>query len=463
MSSHEEWSWSLSSVVAYLQRQAAREQRHREYLQRQANREKNHQEYLQRQAAREQRQQEYLQRQAVREKNQREYLARQERQHQEFLAKQAAREANEQEYIERIQENVSHFRERYEKTIETMRRDGLEDYMPAEFTSLRERMAELDDLLDHDPKSARELSLSIGEEISRVSALSRAARTEFEAKERARLREFEEKRAQAKSELSQFLYSSIAEIQDPIAQDFAFDELRVIQADYSGRAVDQNTIAQVKNELKRKIDAVMSRASERAEEWKRKKAEENAPRIQEVLIQAYQEELKEDGEKNEEVQSILKGLEALRNQASSGARPVGDLRSSLKDIVEKTDVAVADESCRRMVVRSVYDALKKLGFILEAPRLESGEKDEVVILARKPSGSEAKFRISPDGKMNFRFDKYEGMMCKNDIDKVLLMLDDIYGIKLSDERVLWQNPDRIDKTQKPIPGDNYRRSGTGNG
>ena len=96
------------------------------------------------------------------------------------------------------------------------------------------------------------------------------------------------------------------------------------------------------------------------------------------------------------------------------------------------------------------DSLEKSGFVVGKPQRQIGEKDEVVILARKPAGAEAAFRVTADGTMVYKFDHYEGMRCKADIDQVLPMLQEIYGVELSDARVLWQNPDRISKSAKPI-------------
>jgi len=75
MSESIQYTWGIQSHQAYLQRQAAREQRHQEYLARQAARDQRHQEYLTRQAAREQGHREYLERQAAREQGHREYRA----------------------------------------------------------------------------------------------------------------------------------------------------------------------------------------------------------------------------------------------------------------------------------------------------------------------------------------------------------------------------------------------------
>ena len=77
-------------------------------------------------------------------------------------------------------------------------------------------------------------------------------------------------------------------------------------------------------------------------------------------------------------------------------------------------------------------------------------EDIVVIQARRPSGNQAKFKIELDGKVRYEFDNYRGQSCKEDMVKVLPRLSEVYGVDLSDERVIWSNPDDEDQEMKPI-------------
>jgi hypothetical protein len=53
--------------------------------------------------------------------------------------------------------------------------------------------------------------------------------------------------------------------------------------------------------------------------------------------------------------------------------------------------------------------------------------------------------------------KYEGATCKKDIDSFLPKLEQVYGIKLSNERVIWENPDKISKDARQSPtGGSYK-------
>lgn len=434
MSESTRYRWSVQSHRAYLERQAARDQRHQEYLERQAARDQRHQEYLERQAAREQR-------------------------HQEYLQRQAARESRQQEYYDRVQESTSQYRTRYSALVADMTRQGLEQFMPTEFTQVQAQLATLDDLLDSDPVQARELSLQLGAEISRLSSMAREAKREFEARERQRQREISEMRRKATSELSQFLQSLIGDISDPIEQDFAFDGLRLLQAEYAGRVVDAHELPKVKQDLRSRAQTIRDAATAKAKAWKDRKGQETLHEAQEMLLAIHKEQADADASRNPKaVQSMLDCLDTMRQQIAAGGCSLDDIQKQLVAETEKTDVAVADENCRRMVVRSIMDSLEKSGFVVGKPQRQTGEKDEVVILARKPAGAEAAFRVTADGTMVYKFDNYEGMKCKADIDQVLPMLQEVYGVELSDVRVLWQNPDRNDRTAKPIDAGSKEQS-----
>jgi hypothetical protein len=101
----------------------------------------------------------------------------------------------------------------------------------------------------------------------------------------------------------------------------------------------------------------------------------------------------------------------------------------------------------------VYRALEDAGFVTERPKIvrEDGA-DEVVIHGRRPAGAQAVFRVELSGKLNYKFDQYQGSACKKDIATVLPRLQSVYGIQLSNNRVIWENPDDVDADARPQPG-----------
>lgn len=363
-----------------------------------------------------------------------------------------------QAYLDRIQENVATFHTRYNAKLEELLNQGLDQYLPGDFSNLRAQLAQLKRQIASDPERARELSFEIGAQLSRLPGLARAARQEFEEKERQRRKEIAEMRRQSSSELAKFIHELIAEIIDPVELDFAFDQVRAIQSEFQGRIVEAGDLPEIKSDIHARITEIRKKSQSDAERWKKEKCRETSREATESLVDLYTEHVKADASKNPKVlDTVLKSLESVRQQIQD-SHSLDDIASQVTEVAKAADTAVVNEDCRRMVVRSILDSLEKSGFVVSKPKRNSGDVDEVVILARKPAGAEAAFRVTADGSMVYKFDHYEGMGCKEDINKVLPLLQDIYGVDLSEERVLWQNPDKISKSAKPMDVDNTEGS-----
>ena len=154
-----------------------------------------------------------------------------------------------QAYLDRIQENTTNFRDRYSAKFDDLLNQGLEEYLPQEFAELRSQLNQLDRLIATDPERARDLSFQVGQQISRLPGLARAARHEFEARERRRRKELSEMRRKATTALNQYIYDLISEIKDPVELDFAYDEIRAIQTEYDGRTVEADQLEGLKTEV----------------------------------------------------------------------------------------------------------------------------------------------------------------------------------------------------------------------
>lgn len=355
-----------------------------------------------------------------------------------------------QAYLDRIQGNVERFRDRYERQLEDLTSQGLEQYASSEFAVIRQNLRSLNSLAHSDPESARELSFEIGGQISQLPGMARSARREFEGRERQRRKEIAEVRRQATSDLAKFLIELMGNIQDPIVLDFAYDDLRGIQAEYGERVVDADQLQGIKSTIEARVSAILDDSRVKADQWRSDRKAETQREASQALISLCKEQAAEDLKSNPgALGSMMTSLNGLAAALGEGAK-LEDVRSQVAEASSALDQAVADEDCRRTVVRSIMESLEKTGFVVSKPKRHSGESDEVVIRARKPSGHEASFRVQADGSMIYKFDHYEGMECKTDIDKVLPLLQDVYGIDLSDERVLWQNPDKISKSARPM-------------
>lgn len=62
------------------------------------------------------------------------------------------------------------------------------------------------------------------------------------------------------------------------------------------------------------------------------------------------------------------------------------------------------------------------------------------------------------GKIAYKFDNYQGMTCLKDIEKFNVELEQVYSVKLSDERVLWENPDRLSMDANNLPNNVGRKA-----
>lgn len=146
------------------------------------------------------------------------------------------------------------------------------------------------------------------------------------------------------------------------------------------------------------------------------------------------------------VQEAVNKLEELNGRTESMSDQ--ELRDELRTESDKVDGAIADETVRREVIKAIYLSLKKTGFIVSEPQLTG---DVVLLRAQKPAGQQAEFKVELDGACAFKFDNYEGQKCKKDIDEVTALLDECYGVKLSNRKVFWSNPDRIQKGSRNNP------------
>lgn len=119
------------------------------------------------------------------------------------------------------------------------------------------------------------------------------------------------------------------------------------------------------------------------------------------------------------------------------------------------------EEGRRMVVKAVSRSLQDAGFIVSKPvKVNEDGADVVLIQGARPAGNRAAFTVHLDGRISWKFDNYNGQTCREDMDKVLPALSEIYGIELSDERVMWSNPDDQFATSRPVAPVQQSRSGS---
>ena len=254
---------------------------------------------------------------------------------------------------------------------------------------------------------------------------------------------------EATTEVGRIITASLQSFTDPVERDFAFDELRALQSEFEAERITPEKLATIRTQIERRVETIRTASRNKATEWKNATKVEVELDARRSLLEAHREQVRVDlAAAPKAATAALEELDKLSGSIESVSQ--AEFQSRLAKAMAAADVAVIDENCRRDTVRAVMESLTSAGFVVDKPIRSQGESDEVVIRARKPAGSDAVFKVTSEGGFSYKFDNYEGMGCKADIDRVLPQLQEIYGISLKDQRILWTNPDRHKGTAKPI-------------
>ena len=274
-----------------------------------------------------------------------------------------------------------------------------------------------------------------------------------------------EQKSRNKERILEIYYKNIRAIDDPILVDFAkdkFDSLKKELLEEDGKT--DKDMGYYTAEIERRINNIINNANSSASEWRAKKEREREKRILETKIEIIEEELnnektelKENEEKkNELLKHIENAKKSLSNENIENI-DISNIDSEIDKISKESENIAITEEVRRDVVKSIIKSLKDSEFTVEHPEIIQDDEGGIVkITAKKPSGKRAVCKVGLNGKLEYRFDNYEGLTCVKDIDKFTKELEEIYSIKLSDKRVIWENPDRISKGALDIDNDNRR-------
>lgn len=347
----------------------------------------------------------------------------------EDLRYQIERKRRQQLFEERVRHTTGEHLARHAALLDDLVAQDLSPYVALEFARAQQQMARAEQLLRDDPVAARELSVRIGADVHRLPSLARAA---LSAGRQAQAR-FEAQRAQreeaATDALEDTWRAALGEWDDLLARQLAQPVLAKLRLDMLKPAAERASAA----DLATAITRIRADADVKAKNVRTLACEEAEAQARAEL----QAQLQQAG-----------------HQASpeTGSQTLAELADQLSQALADADEAAVNELTRREVVTAVNQALLDAGFVTEKPRrLRVDGGDEVLLRAVRPSGAEAAFRIGLGGVMHYEFDKYEGTACRKDIDQVLPTLQSVYGINLSDRRVVWENPDDLDQQARPRP------------
>jgi hypothetical protein len=385
------------------------------------------------------------------------------------------REIRAEQATNRVRNNTVEFLRRYEAILDDLENQNLVEYVRSDFTRLSRAVANMRSALNSNPFSAREISLSIGGDIHALPRTAREIHRSIQDAEREnrsnRYRDIQHTRSYPQEEMYHSNNEVAEQIEEPVANNIIINQLNDIWRqelnnwqDKLSRSLMTNELITLRNRLfdgdaKTSADTIKSElatlkmlADQKAQEHKTKIELQAKKEAEKEIVSLVLEDLKQSANElpPEKYQSLTEQLTAL----NTGESLISNMSQVLEKVHNSVDEAVVDESIRKEVVKAVYQSLKSAGFVVQNPKKD---KDEVVIAAHRPSGNRAKFRIELDGKLTYEFDNYKGQTCQQDMQQVLPKLSEIYGVNLSDARVLWTNPDDLDNEMKPIPSQTMNR------
>lgn len=341
----------------------------------------------------------------------------------------------------RVREMNEKFLSQYRSMLREFEYENFDDYVPDEMNRIRSLLSQAESMQNIDAFEARECSRSVGDLIYGMRSIARDVRLMKEAEERERERRREEERQARKTAATEAYYGALKKIKGAAIQNFAKDELAKIR-----KSIENNMLTSV-DEINNRIAAATEVAEKKAAEWKQQTIEKARKEGVSTQIEASKQQLcKEKNLSKEKKDAVLKSLDELLGRVKN--TDVKDLQSSLHKIDNTVPEQIVSDEIMVEVTRFIIMSLRNQGFSVDAKNVSKAEiNGEKVyrVVAEKENGKRASCYLDNKGKIHYAFDKYEGKNCLKDIQKFKVDLEKVYSVKLSDERVLWENPDRLDK------------------
>ena len=350
-------------------------------------------------------------------------------------------------YLNRISSTTEQFYFRYMDQYNRMKRDGFAAYIPAEMNRLESDLSRIRTLLISDPEEARELSYTVGSYIRSMSFLASATREQFDRAERLKAENLRIERQQHQSELVQTYFEILKSITNPIIVNCSVSDLQVLK-----KEIDAGILTD-KSELEARAKAIIVNAEKKADEWRAQTISSNRRANAVEVINDAEERLRNESiEDKEKTQQFLDIINQLRSGLANGIVDAEAVEKQITALETEVDDTLISEETRRETVKAIIKQLRTQEFTVEKPQVvQMDSKNYVKIVAKQPSGKRAICNVDLHGKIAYKFDNYEGMTCLKDIEKFNVDLRQVYSVKLSDERVLWSNPDKLDKDANNTP------------
>lgn len=334
-----------------------------------------------------------------------------------------------------VQELTESYLRRYEMIINDLENEGLMTYAADLINHAKSEIRRVRNLPAYE---AREVSFMLGQfmrTLPREAREQRRIADEYQRMKAEEERLAQERAAQKLQAEKEAVWQEATNWKNKRARNLAFYALQDLKKQVFERnfSLDQIT---------KEVDKIREQFEQQAVEQQQKFTKS----VQAEVVEIQKAELIKQIETANLPQSQS---ERLKQQLANTKEE--DLLQTAQQIHQAEDEQVENEEIRREMVKAVSQSLKQAGFNVLKPRLQKeGENDIVLVQANRPSGNSAKFRIHLNGSVRYEFDNYRGQRCKEDMQQVLPKLSEVYGVNLSDERVIWENPDDRLMDAKPI-------------
>lgn len=366
-------------------------------------------------------------------------------------------ERKRREALERKQaaETAEKLLNKYQAQLEEMIAKGFRGYIPDEIARLEADLARIrQDLIDDRPIQARDASQRVGAYIGSLDVIANTAIAQYERAERLRSEQEKARAASRGRSLLDAYYEMVGEIEDVVVANLAAPALDDIRAQIERDGDTRFTESGLRKAVSDAVAEARSRAGafKAAEEERRQRACLTS-RIEDIDLLVRKANI----EDADAAASFAARIDRIKLAMEVEHPDNADLEEAISSLGSDLEAQEVSEAARREAVKAIYRQLKSQEFTVERPkRFVSDGSDYVRIVARRPSGKQAICEIGSDGSIRYRFDKYEAMTCLKDIERFNVDLESIYSLSLSDERVLWSNPDRLTKDANRADNDNRR-------
>lgn len=350
-------------------------------------------------------------------------------------------------YLNRISSTTEQFYNRYSQQYSDMRNKGLAAYIPSEMSKLEADLASIRNLLTFDPEEARNISYEVGSYIRSMSSLAAGAREEFDRAERVRVENLTAEREHQQNALMQEYFEILKSITNPIVVNYSISEMQALRQEIETGKLTS------KSALEKRAESIKLDAEFKTEEWKAGALKKNHKKDVAEAINEAEARLKAESIENQgKTQEFLNKINKLRSSLESGNIDADFVKKKIIELESEVDETLISEEARRETVKAIIKQLKSQEFIVAQPQIvQTDGKNYVKIVAKQPSGKRAVCNVDLHGKIAYKFDNYEGMTCLKDIEKFNVDLEKVYSVRLSDERILWKNPDRLSMDANSIP------------